>query len=379
MPSARGAAVGLGRLAPTESVQSLPHRHPLAIPGFLPLQGSCVLLHQLQLRWCLHAGVNWWRAPMGWVTAPAIDECSVAGWCARMPRLPSVSLLAGSEFVSTGVTALADCASGRKLLALCDHHGHGAAPATAWAQDVTAERLAVLAWLIPAPSTGHPQRYHSALCDRLTLEGADFRLHLACGRVVASARRRRPVAAQPEHSRAPALRRRWAAGDVVTHRALREQGAARRACTAVRLHTPWWRSAASACSPMPRRTCVRACAWPAFSPGCAAGQHHGGGIALQLQLRRAALPVPGETVLPGTTPAQTLRHHTEEGARQRYPRHALPRAEYRIGTRAGADCRAARYEMYLLTVHRPPLGAAAASILPGRGLGGQPRPSATGS
>jgi error-prone DNA polymerase len=41
---------------------------------------------------------------------------------------------------------------------------------------------------------------------------------------------------------------------------------------------------------------------------------------------------PMETVLPGTTPAQTLRHHTEEGARVRYPQGVPPPCRSRSST-----------------------------------------------
>ena len=59
---------------------------------------------------------------------------------------------------------------------------------------------------------------------------------------------------------------------------------------------------------------------------------------------------PMEAVLPGTTPAQTLRHYTEEGALVRYPT-GLPqdvrqRVEHELALIAELS-----YEMYFLTVH----------------------------
>ncbi|MFZ2325418.1 MAG: error-prone DNA polymerase [Rhodoferax sp.] len=59
---------------------------------------------------------------------------------------------------------------------------------------------------------------------------------------------------------------------------------------------------------------------------------------------------PMESVLPGTTPAQTLRHYCEEGARERYPQgvppEVLPKLEHELALIADL-----RYEMYFLTVH----------------------------
>ncbi|MBI2748820.1 MAG: error-prone DNA polymerase [Burkholderiales bacterium] len=59
---------------------------------------------------------------------------------------------------------------------------------------------------------------------------------------------------------------------------------------------------------------------------------------------------PLETVLPGTTPAQTLRHHCEAGARERYPQgipdEVMTKLEHELALIADL-----RYEMYFLTVH----------------------------
>ncbi|MFY8044179.1 MAG: PHP domain-containing protein, partial [Rhodoferax sp.] len=59
---------------------------------------------------------------------------------------------------------------------------------------------------------------------------------------------------------------------------------------------------------------------------------------------------PLEAVLPGQTPAQTLRHHVNEGAQTRYP-HGIPkdiaaRVEHELALIAEL-----RFEMYFLTVH----------------------------
>jgi len=59
---------------------------------------------------------------------------------------------------------------------------------------------------------------------------------------------------------------------------------------------------------------------------------------------------PMESVLPGSTPAQTLRHYCVEGARERYPQgvppEVVPKLEHELALIADL-----RYEMYFLTVH----------------------------
>jgi len=59
---------------------------------------------------------------------------------------------------------------------------------------------------------------------------------------------------------------------------------------------------------------------------------------------------PLETVLPGTTPAQTLRHHCEMGARERYPEGTPDTVQKKLAHELAliADL---HYEMYFLTVH----------------------------
>ncbi len=59
---------------------------------------------------------------------------------------------------------------------------------------------------------------------------------------------------------------------------------------------------------------------------------------------------PMESVLPGATPAQTLRHHCNEGACERYPQGVPPKVQQQLEHELTliADM---RYEMYFLTVH----------------------------
>ena len=67
-------------------------------------------------------------------------------------------------------------------------------------------------------------------------------------------------------------------------------------------------------------------------------------------LKEIAFQYPMEALLPGATPAQTLRHHCEEGARERYPQgvpaEVLPKLEHELALIADL-----KYEMYFLTVH----------------------------
>jgi len=67
-------------------------------------------------------------------------------------------------------------------------------------------------------------------------------------------------------------------------------------------------------------------------------------------LREIAFQYPMEALLPGATPAQTLRHYCEEGARERYPQgmppEVTPKLEHELALIADL-----KYEMYFLTVH----------------------------
>ncbi|MES2948627.1 MAG: error-prone DNA polymerase [Pseudomonadota bacterium] len=68
-------------------------------------------------------------------------------------------------------------------------------------------------------------------------------------------------------------------------------------------------------------------------------------------LKEIAYQYPMETLLPGSTPAQTLRHYCEEGARERYPEKGMPpdirkRVEHELALIAELG-----FEMYFLTVH----------------------------
>jgi len=76
---------------------------------------------------------------------------------------------------------------------------------------------------------------------------------------------------------------------------------------------------------------------------------------------------PLEAVLPGTTPAQTLRQHVEEGARERYPQ-GVPEAIRARVEHELALISELHFEMYFLTVHDIVLFARGKDILcQGRG------------
>jgi error-prone DNA polymerase len=67
-------------------------------------------------------------------------------------------------------------------------------------------------------------------------------------------------------------------------------------------------------------------------------------------LQEIAFQYPMEALLPGATPAQTLRHHCEEGARERYPQ-GVPAEVLRTLEHELALIADLKYEMYFLTVH----------------------------
>ena len=67
-------------------------------------------------------------------------------------------------------------------------------------------------------------------------------------------------------------------------------------------------------------------------------------------LKEIAYQYPMETLLPGATPAQTLRHHCDAGAHDRYPL-GVPDKVLELLTRELSLIADLKYEMYFLTVH----------------------------
>ncbi len=67
-------------------------------------------------------------------------------------------------------------------------------------------------------------------------------------------------------------------------------------------------------------------------------------------LQEIAYQYPMETLLPGSTPAQTLRYHCDAGARDRYP-HSVPDKVNALLERELSLIADLKYEMYFLTVH----------------------------
>ncbi len=70
----------------------------------------------------------------------------------------------------------------------------------------------------------------------------------------------------------------------------------------------------------------------------------------KFDLKEIAYHYPLETLLPGATPAQTLRHYCDTGARDRYPL-GVPDEVLRLLARELALIAELKYEMYFLTVH----------------------------
>ena len=80
---------------------------------------------------------------------------------------------------------------------------------------------------------------------------------------------------------------------------------------------------------------------------------------------------PLEAVLPGTTPAQTLRRYVEEGAQERYPAGMPDKIRIRIEHEL-ALISELNFEMYFLTVHDiVRFARSARHSVPGAWLGGQ--------
>ncbi|MEO7107508.1 MAG: PHP domain-containing protein, partial [Rhodoferax sp.] len=67
-------------------------------------------------------------------------------------------------------------------------------------------------------------------------------------------------------------------------------------------------------------------------------------------LKEIAFQYPMEALLPGSTPAKTLRYHCDEGAHQRYPL-GVPDKVVQLLARELALIADLQYEMYFLTVH----------------------------
>jgi error-prone DNA polymerase len=295
---------------------------------------------------------------LGYSALAITDECSVAGLVrahAEAKKL-GLKLLAGSEFVLDGgdgrfrLIALAHNLNGWGALCEFITAGRRAAPKgeyrLGW-HDVTADRLPDCELILAPDRLSRSAITLEALCDRATLGRRQFGSHFWLAAELlhgldddlwltlleeASARTGVPLVA---------------AGDVVMH--VRSRKVLHDVLTAVRLGTPVAQcgfglqpNAEAHLRPRLRLAAL-------YPPDLLA---HTVEVAerCRFSLEELRYQYPMETVLPGTTPAMTLRHHTEEGARVRYPQ-GVPAPVQKQIEHELALIAELRYEMYFLTVH----------------------------
>jgi error-prone DNA polymerase len=295
---------------------------------------------------------------LGYTALAITDECSVAGLVrahAEAKKL-GLKLLAGSEFVLDGgdgcfrLIALAHNLNGWGALCEFITAGRRAAPKgeyrLGW-QDVTAARLPDCELILAPDRLSRSAITLEALCDRLTLGRRQFGSNFWLAAELLHGLDDDLWLTQLEQASAMTGVPLVAAGDVVMH--VRSRKVLHDVLTAVRLGTP--------------------------VAQCGFGLQPNAEAHLRPRLRLAALyppellanttvvaarcsfsldelryQYPMETVLPGTTPAQTLRHHTEEGACVRYPQ-GVPAPVQKQIEHELALIAELKYEMYFLTVH----------------------------
>ena len=287
---------------------------------------------------------------LGYTALAITDECSVAGLVrahAEAKKL-GLKLLAGSEFVLDGgdgrfrLIALAHNLNGWGALCEFITAGRRAAPKgeyrLGW-QDVTAERLPDCELILAPDRLTRSAITLEALCDRLTLGRRQFGSNFWLAAELLHGLDDDLWLTQLEEASARTGVPLVAAGDVLMH--VRSRKLLHDVLTAVRLGTP---VAAVRLRPAAQR---RGAPAPAPAPGRALPARAAGPHARWWPRAAAsawtscATSTRMETVLPGTTPAQTLRHHTRRGRAR-----ALPAGRARPGAeadraRAGADRRAA--------------------------------------
>jgi error-prone DNA polymerase len=295
---------------------------------------------------------------LGYSALAITDECSVAGLVrahAEAKKL-GLKLLAGSEFVLAGgdgrfrLIALAHNLNGWGALCEFITAGRRAAPKgeyrLGWS-DVTADRLPDCELILAPDRLSRSAITLEALCDRATLGRSQFGSNFWLAAELLHGLDDDLWLTQLEQASARTGVPLVAAGDAVMH--VRSRKVLHDVLTAVRLGTP--------------------------VAQCGFGLQPNAEAHLRPRLRLAALyppellvhttvvaarcgfnldelryQYPMETVLPGTTPAQTLRHHTEEGARVRYPA-GVPAPVHKQIEHELALIAELRYEMYFLTVH----------------------------
>ncbi len=295
---------------------------------------------------------------LGYTALAITDECSVAGLVrahAEAKKL-GLKLLAGSEFVLDGgdgrfrLIALARNLNGWGHLCEFITAGRRAAPKgeyrLGW-HDVTADRLQDCEILLAPDRLTRSAITLEALCDRLTMGRCQFGPHFWLAAELLHGLDDYLWLTQIEEASTRTGVPLVAAGDVVMH--VRSRKVLHDVLTAVRLGTPVAQcgfglqpNAEAHLRPRLRLAAL-------YPPELLA---HTAVIAARcsFSLDELRYQYPMETVLPGTTPAQTLRHHTEEGARVRYPA-GVPAPVQKQIEHELALIAELKYEMYFLTVH----------------------------
>jgi error-prone DNA polymerase len=295
---------------------------------------------------------------LGYTALAITDECSVAGLVrahAEAKKL-GLKLLAGSEFVLDGgdgrfrLIALAHNLNGWGALCEFITAGRRAAPKgeyrLGW-HDVTADRLPDCELILAPDRLTRSAITLEALCDRLTMGRCQFGPHFWLAAELLHGLDDDLWLTQLEEASARTGVPLVAAGDVVMH--VRSRKVLHDVLTAVRLGTPvalcgfgLQPNAEAHLRPRLRLAAL-------YPPGLLA---HTVEVAerCSFSLDELRYQYPMETVLPGTTPAQTLRHHAEEGARVRYPA-GVPAPVQKQIEHELALIAELRYEMYFLTVH----------------------------
>ncbi|WP_413893577.1 error-prone DNA polymerase [Candidatus Skiveiella danica] len=295
---------------------------------------------------------------LGYTALAITDECSVAGLVrahAEAKKL-GLKLLAGSEFVLDGgdgrfrLIALAHNLNGWGALCEFITAGRRAAPKgeyrLGW-QDVTADRLPDCELILAPDRLTRSAITLEALCDRATLGRQQFGPHFWLAAELLHGLDDDLWLTQLEQASAATGVPLVAAGDVVMH--VRSRKVLHDVLTAVRLGTPVAQcgfglqpNAEAHLRPRLRLAAL-------YPPGLLANTTVVA-ARCRFSLDELRYQYPMETVLPGTTPAMTLRHHTEEGARVRYPQ-GVPAPVQKQIEHELALIAELQYEMYFLTVH----------------------------
>ena len=295
---------------------------------------------------------------LGYSALAITDECSVAGLVrahAEAKKL-GLKLLAGSEFVLDGgdgrfrLIALAHNLKGWGALCEFITAGRRAAPKGGYRldwHDVTADRLPDCELILAPDRLTRSAITLEALCDRLTLGRCQFGSNFWLAAELLHGLDDDLWLTQLEQASAATGVPLVAAGDVVMH--VRSRKVLHDVLTAVRLGTPVAQcgfglqpNAEAHLRPRLRLAAL-------YPPGLLANTTVVA-ARCRFSLDELRYQYPMETVLPGTTPAMTLRHHTEEGARVRYPQ-GVPAPVQKQIEHELALIAELQYEMYFLTVH----------------------------